>query len=98
MLTAARSQKYRLPPAPSAPALPARVPLCAARAQACVRVARSDRSSKHAAKSFLGLSKSFKSRHEDDADKHWTQMEDEGNAAFGVNPKVEGRITNLAAE
>ena len=92
--------KPKVPPpaCPLCPCSPARVHLCAARAQACVRVARSDRSSKHAAKSFLGLSKSFKSRHEDDADKHWTQMEDEGNAAFGVNPKVEGRITNLAAE
>jgi hypothetical protein len=57
--------------------------------------ASSDRdSTQHAAKSFLGLSKKYKKAHE----KHWTEMEEEGDPAFGVNPSLEGRIQNHAKE
>lgn len=51
-------------------------------------------SSKAAAKSFLGLSKKFQKREV----KHWTEMNAEGDAAFGVNPMLEGRIQNHAVE
>jgi len=57
--------------------------------------ASSDRdSTQHAAKSFLGLSKKYKKAHE----KHWTEMEEEGDPEFGVNPSLEGRIQNHAKE
>jgi 5'-nucleotidase len=51
-------------------------------------------STKVAAKSFLGLSKKYKQAHE----KHWTEMEAEGDPAFGVNPVLQGRIQNHAKE
>jgi hypothetical protein len=51
-------------------------------------------SMKAATKSFLGLSKKYKQAHA----KHWTEMEAEGDPAFGVNPVLEGRIQNHAKE
>lgn len=53
---------------------------------------RSDRDSTQlAARSFLGLSTKYKKAHA----KHWTEMEAEGDPAFGVNPQVRALLPKL---